>query len=68
MTTNTFKIGDKVDYNGNIATVVDMAEPFLDYPAVVVEYKGIFSDFGPSWQQIDRRTVIEYGLKLIEEA
>lgn len=63
---NTFKIGEKVIYNGKPATVVDLADEFKvsgkAYPSVVLEFKAIFADFGPNYPQTDRRTVIEYGL------
>jgi hypothetical protein len=63
---NTLTVGDKVDYNGKIATVIDFAKPFMGYPAVVIEFKALFADFGPNYLQIDRRSVLEYGLKPIK--
>ena len=59
---NTLKINDKVEYNGEPAVVVDFADPFGPYPAVVIERKALFADFGPSYLQKERCKVIEYGL------
>ena len=62
---NVFKVGDKVNYNGKPATVIEIGKPFAEYPTVVLEFKAIFADFGADWKQIDQRTVIEHGLTLI---
>ena len=65
MSANKLAVGDKVKYCNKVATVVALAEPFGGkYPAVVIEYKGIFSDFGKNWQQVDRLTIIEHGLEV----
>lgn len=64
---NRLHIGDKVMYEGKIATVIGIAPPFGNYPVVVLEFKSIFADFGPGYQQIDRQSVIEYGLKAVDE-
>lgn len=63
---NTLQIGQKVKYEGQIATVVDMAPAFGKYPAVVLEFRAIFAGFGTSYKQIDRRSVIEYGLEVVQ--
>ena len=63
---NTLQIGQKVKYQNQIATVVDTAPPFGEYPVVVLEFKAIFADFGPNYAQIDRRSVIEYGLEVVQ--
>ena len=63
---NTLQIGTKVKYQNQVATVIGTAEPFGKYPVVVLEFKAIFADFGPNYQQIDRRSVIEYGLEVVQ--
>lgn len=63
---NALQIGQKVKYEGKIATVVEHGKPFANYPVVVLEYKAIFADFGPTYKQIDRRSVIEYGLEVVQ--
>ena len=62
---NALKIGQQVKYDGKIATVIGHAKPFAGYPAVTLEYKSIFADFGPNWAQIDQRGVIEEGLEVL---
>lgn len=63
---NTLKIGDKVKYEGKVATVVDMAPAFGKYPAVRLEFKAIFADFGPQYPKTQQRDVIEYGLEVVQ--
>lgn len=66
-TINVLKIGDKVKYGNQTATVIALAsaEMSKNYAAVVLEFKSIFADFGKQYDQLDRRTVIEYGLQKI---
>jgi hypothetical protein len=63
---NALKIGQKVKYEGQVATVVDMAPAFGKYPAVVLEFRAIFADFGQEYKQIERRSAIEYGLEVVQ--
>ena len=64
-TQNKLKVGDKVKYGNEIATVVALCPPACGHAAVVIEYKALFADFGPSWAQIERKSIIEKGLEVV---
>lgn len=62
---NALTIGTKVKYQNTIATVVDTAPAFGEYPVVVLEFPAIFAKLGSEYKQIDRRSVIEHGLEVV---
>lgn len=62
---NALQIGQKVKYEGRVATVIGFAKAFAGYPAVTLEFKAIFADFGKNYAQIDQRGVIEEGLEVV---